>query len=119
MYKKKSGPQTQRMKWPKEGEVLGVVEQLLGYAKMRVKCADGKIRVCRIPGRLTRHLWIRERDIVLIEPNSNYLESNQSDFSVIVGLLSDLKEDDKDLYKEAWINPMIDFYDVKTAFVIK
>ena len=68
MYKKKVGPQKQRMKWPREGELLGVVEQLLGFAKMRVKCSDGKTRVCRVPGRLTRHLWIRERDVVLIKP---------------------------------------------------
>ncbi|HDQ59812.1 MAG TPA: translation initiation factor IF-1A [Candidatus Woesearchaeota archaeon] len=58
----------QRVRYPRDGEVLGVVEQLHGFAKMRVKCSDGKIRNCRIPGRLTRHLWIRERDIVLIKP---------------------------------------------------
>ena len=57
-----------RVKFPRGNEVLGVIEQLLGYAKMRVKCADGHTRVCRVPGRLTRMLWLRERDIVIIEP---------------------------------------------------
>ena len=57
-----------RMRFPRDKEVLGIIEQLLGYAKMRVKCTDGKTRVCRVPGRLTRMLWLRERDIVLIKP---------------------------------------------------
>ena len=68
MYHKRDDDKPQRVRFPRDKEVLGVVEQLLGYAKMRVKCSDGKIRVCRIPGRLTRHLWIRERDIILVEP---------------------------------------------------
>lgn len=58
----------ERIRLPRGRELLGVIEQLLGYAKMRVKCTDGKTRVCRVPGRLTRTLWVRERDIVLIEP---------------------------------------------------
>jgi|TARA_Y100000310_G_scaffold132282_1_gene131334 translation initiation factor 1A len=29
---------------------------------------DGKQRNCRIPGRLKRRLWVRERDILLVEP---------------------------------------------------
>lgn len=35
---------------------------------MRVKCFDGKVRICRIPGRLKRKLWLREGDYVLVEP---------------------------------------------------
>ncbi len=35
---------------------------------MRVKCLDGKTRICRIPGRMKRFLWVRENDILLIEP---------------------------------------------------
>jgi len=35
---------------------------------MRVRCLDGKTRICRIPGRLTRRLWVRESDIVVVEP---------------------------------------------------
>ena len=58
----------ERVRFPRDTEVLGMVEQLLGYCKMRVKCADGKTRVCRVPGKLTRTLWVRERDIVLVKP---------------------------------------------------
>jgi translation initiation factor 1A len=57
-----------RVRFPRAGEVLGVIEQLHGYAKMTVKCVDGKARMCRVPGRLTRTLWVRERDIVLVKP---------------------------------------------------
>lgn len=67
MYKKNIGAPV-RLRLPRENEMLGVIEQLLGYAKMKVKGTDGKVRVCRVPGRLTRHLWLRERDVVLIKP---------------------------------------------------
>ncbi|MBS3150509.1 translation initiation factor eIF-1A [Candidatus Woesearchaeota archaeon] len=57
-----------RVRLPRGGEFLGVVEQRLGGSRSKVKCFDGKARVCRIPGRLKRKLWIRENDIVLVEP---------------------------------------------------
>ncbi len=57
-----------RIKTPRGNQSLGLVEQRLGASKMRVRCLDGKSRVCRIPGRLTRRLWVREGDIVLVEP---------------------------------------------------
>ena len=56
-----------RTRLPKEGEVLGIVDQRLGAGRLRVRCLDGKERVCRIPGRLKRFLWVRENDIVLIQ----------------------------------------------------
>ena len=33
-----------------------------------VRCADGKIRLSRIRGKMKRRMWIRENDIVLIAP---------------------------------------------------
>ncbi|MBL7147792.1 MAG: translation initiation factor eIF-1A [Nanoarchaeota archaeon] len=57
-----------RVKTPRGRQALGVVDQRLGSSRMRVRCFDGKSRVCRIPGRLKRKLWIRENDIVLVEP---------------------------------------------------
>jgi len=57
-----------RVKTPRGNQVFGVIEQRLGGSRMRVKCLDGKIRICRIPGRLKRKLWIREGDLLLIEP---------------------------------------------------
>jgi len=57
-----------RVKMPKGNQVLGVVEQRLGGTRMQVRCLDNQKRVCRIPGRFKRKLWIREGDIVLVEP---------------------------------------------------
>lgn len=48
-------------------EVLGICDQRVGGSRMRVRCMDGKTRICRIPGRLKRKLWIREGDVLLIE----------------------------------------------------
>ncbi|MBS3155120.1 translation initiation factor eIF-1A [Candidatus Woesearchaeota archaeon] len=57
-----------RVRFPRQGEVLGLLEQRLGASRTRVRCFDGVTRICRIPGRLKRYLWVREGDIVLIEP---------------------------------------------------
>ncbi len=57
-----------RIHLPRGRETFGVIEQRLGGSRMHVKCMDGKTRVCRIPGRLTRKLWVREGDIVIAEP---------------------------------------------------
>ena len=70
--KPKTAPGTQdeyvRVKLPRNNQVLGVIEQRVGGSRAKVKCLDGKTRICRIPGRLKRRLWIRNSDIVLIEP---------------------------------------------------
>jgi len=53
---------------PEEGEILGVVIQMLGHDRVKVKCADGHIRVGRIPGRMKKRVWLRVGDIVIIVP---------------------------------------------------
>jgi len=53
---------------PKNNQVLGLCEQRVGGSRMKVRCMDGKNRICRIPGRLKRRLWVRDGDILLIEP---------------------------------------------------
>ena len=57
-----------RVKLPREKQSFGVVDQRLGASRMRVRCLDAKTRICRIPGRLKRKLWVRERDIIIVEP---------------------------------------------------
>ena len=57
-----------RIKTPRQGEIFGVIESMLGTNKLRVRCQDGKIRLCRIPGKLRKLLWMREGDIVLVKP---------------------------------------------------
>lgn len=60
-------PTITRAKLPRNGEIIGIIEQRLGGNKMMVDCSDGKKRNCRVPGRLKRALWLREGDVVLIE----------------------------------------------------
>lgn len=57
-----------RIKLPRGSQTLGILEQRLGGSRMRIRCLDGKERICRIPGRLKRRLWVREGDIVIVEP---------------------------------------------------
>lgn len=61
-------PQVLRVRIPQAKEILGIVQQRLGGSRMRVLCLDGKERICRIPGRLRRALWVRENDVVIVEP---------------------------------------------------
>ena len=60
--------QLNRMVYPLEGEVLGVVVKLLGFDRIMVKCQDGKERLCRIRGKMKRRVWIREGDVVVVSP---------------------------------------------------
>ncbi len=62
------GEKAQKVRIPEGHECLGIVEQLLGYDRLKVKCMDGKTRVCRIPGRMKKKIWISEGDLVLITP---------------------------------------------------
>lgn len=57
-----------RIKLPRPPETFGIVEQRLGGSRMSIRCLDGIKRICRIPGRLKRQLWVREGDVVIVEP---------------------------------------------------
>lgn len=57
-----------RFKVPRNGEMIGVILKRFGGNKMEVKCSDGKTRNCRVPGRFSRSLWLRPKDIVLVKP---------------------------------------------------
>lgn len=58
----------EKIRLPKEGEVLGVIEQMVGFDRLVVRCADGHVRKCRIPGRLKKRVWMSEGDVVLVKP---------------------------------------------------
>jgi translation initiation factor 1A len=53
---------------PGQMQVVGFVSQLLGFDRVRVKCADGFERLCRIRGKMKRRVWVRMGDAVLVEP---------------------------------------------------
>lgn len=57
-----------RVRLPRKGQLLGEVEQLVGDRRMVVRCTDGHTRLCRIPGKIRRRIWIKEGNIVLVEP---------------------------------------------------
>jgi translation initiation factor 1A len=67
-YQQQEQPAIIRVRTPRDNQVIGVLESRLGGSRVRVKCYDGKTRICRIPGRLKRRLWVREGDTLLIEP---------------------------------------------------
>ena len=58
----------EEMVYPSENDVLGIVEKLLGYDRVLVRCQDGHTRVCRIRGKMKRRTCIREGDVVLVSP---------------------------------------------------
>lgn len=57
-----------RVRTPRNGEVLGKIEQRVGANRVVVVCFDGKTRNCRIPGGLKRKIWARPGNIVLVRP---------------------------------------------------
>jgi len=57
-----------RVRLPRKGEVLGVVIGMMGAGRMLVDCLDGKERLCRIPGKIKRFVWVRDGDVVLVKP---------------------------------------------------
>ncbi|MEK6888116.1 MAG: translation initiation factor eIF-1A [Candidatus Aenigmatarchaeota archaeon] len=57
-----------RIRQPRQGEILGIIEAMLGSNKLRVRCQDDKIRLCRIPGKIRKLVWMREGDAVLVKP---------------------------------------------------
>jgi len=67
-----------RVPLPRKGEFIGIVEKLLGSARMYVRCIDGKTRLCRVPGGKRRQLYIRQGDLVIVKP-WEYEEDTKAD----------------------------------------
>ena len=51
-----------------DGEIFGVIIQMLGFDRVRVRCEDQNIRIGRIPGRMKKRVWMRIGDTVLVVP---------------------------------------------------
>jgi len=60
--------QISRIHLPRDKQTFGIVQRRLGGSRMEIRCFDGKTRICRIPGRLKRRLWVRASDLVIVEP---------------------------------------------------
>ena len=63
-------PEFVRVRLPrkKDGEIFGIADQLLGASRIKIMCADGKYRMGRIPGKIKKRMWIREGDLVIVQP---------------------------------------------------
>ncbi|MFG1519356.1 MAG: translation initiation factor eIF-1A [Thermoplasmataceae archaeon] len=52
----------------RKGEMFGIVEKLSGASRLTVMCEDGYTRSSRIPGKMKKRMWIREKDLVIVKP---------------------------------------------------
>jgi len=67
-------PEGYRLKLPRRdrGELFGIVEELFGSSRMKVRSEDGKTRMCRVRGKMRRRFWIKRNDIVIIHPWTDF-----------------------------------------------
>ena len=56
-----------RARLPKRNEQFAVVREMSGGSRLLAMCADGKMRMIRIPGRLKRRMWVRPNDLIIIQ----------------------------------------------------
>ncbi|HLC48629.1 MAG TPA: translation initiation factor eIF-1A [Candidatus Norongarragalinales archaeon] len=63
-----SPPGEIHLRLPRKGEIFGIVKEMHGGSRMTVECADGKERLCRIPGKIKMRVWVKPNDVVLIMP---------------------------------------------------
>jgi translation initiation factor 1A len=61
--------QNKRLRAPnsKDLEMYGKVIQLMGVNNIKIMCADGLERICRIPGKMFKHIWIKPNDVVIVK----------------------------------------------------
>ena len=59
-----------RVKMPntKVNEMFAIAENILGGRRVTVLCADGETRMARIPGKMRRRQWVREGDLIVVQP---------------------------------------------------
>ncbi len=56
-----------RTPFRKELEMYGKVIQLMGSNQVKIACEDDQDRMCRIPGKLFKHVWLKANDIVIVK----------------------------------------------------
>jgi len=76
---------------PGPGQMYGIVKNLLGYDRVRVECADGVTRVCRIRGKMKRRVWIKVNDTVLVAPWDFQTERGDIMFRYTAGQVESLR----------------------------
>ena len=56
-----------KIRLPNKDEVFGIVEEHVGGDRIKIRCEDGNVRICRIPGRFRKRIWINIGDLVLVK----------------------------------------------------
>lgn len=57
-----------RVRMPEKGETICIVTAMLGGGRLEAKCEDGFTRICRIPGKIKKRIWIKPNNLILIKP---------------------------------------------------
>jgi len=52
----------------KVNEMFAIADQILGGRRVRSVCEDGQTRLARIPGKMRRRQWVREGDLITLQP---------------------------------------------------
>ena len=52
----------------KVNEMFAIADQIIGGRRVRAVCEDGDSRLARIPGKMRRRQWVREGDLIVIQP---------------------------------------------------
>ena len=52
----------------KVNEMFAIADQILGGRRVRAVCEDGDSRLARIPGKMRRRQWVREGDLIVLQP---------------------------------------------------
>ncbi len=53
---------------PRDKEMYGIADQLVGGSRIVVNCEDGRTRLGRIRGKMKRRMWIRAGDLLIVKP---------------------------------------------------
>ncbi|MFP4051914.1 MAG: translation initiation factor eIF-1A [Thermoplasmata archaeon] len=70
MSSKNDEEEVVRVPYPRrnEGQMFAIADKMLGGGRLRVVCEDGESRMGRIPGKLKKRMWIREGDLLIVNP---------------------------------------------------
>ncbi len=52
----------------KVNEMFAIADEILGGRRIRAVCEDGLSRISRIPGKMRRRQWVREGDLIVVQP---------------------------------------------------
>ena len=52
----------------KVNEMFAIADEILGGRRIRAVCEDGLSRISRIPEKMRRRQWVREGDLIVVQP---------------------------------------------------